>query len=378
MLRIKADHLVTPAGVLEGGVLVVDRDTIAAIETAGPADVELAGWLVPGFVDTHTHGGGGVDFSDPDATPALTLHRAHGSTSIIGSTVTNAVDILCEQVTRMADLCDAGELAGIHLEGPCLAHERKGAHNPALLRDPLPDVLDVVIAAGRGHVRMVTLATERDGGIDACRRLPAMDVVPAFGHSDADAAGCREAIENGSTVATHLFNAMRGIHHREPGPVPVLLHDERVVCELICDGVHLAPEVVAMAIDAAGVERISLVTDAMSATGQPDGDYPLGAMRTRVIDGTARILDDDGTLGAIAGSTLTMDRAFAFVVQQAGRSIVEASQMASTTPARALGLVDVGSLTPGMKADACLVDDRGELQAVLRRGAWVPGRAPAV
>lgn len=370
-MRIKASKVVTPAGVVDDGVLVVDGDRIVAVERGGTADLECAGWLVPGFVDTHTHGGGGVDFCDPDATPALEIHRRHGSTSIIGSTVTNSVDVLVEQATRMADLCDAGELAGIHLEGPCLAHERKGAHNPDLLRDPTPDVLDVVIDAARGHVRMVTLATEREGGLAAVERLAASGVVAAFGHSDADAAGCRAAVDAGASVATHTFNAMRGILHREPGPVPVLLHDPRVTCEFICDGIHVAPEVVRMGIDAAGVGRVSLVTDAMSATGRPDGDYPLGAMTTRVIDGVAKILNDDGTLGAIAGSTLTMDRAVEFVVNRCGCSIPEASLMASTTPAAALGLVHVGTLEAGKLADACLLDDDARLLAVMRRGVWL-------
>lgn len=370
-MRIRASKVVTPDGTIDDGVLVVDGDRIAGIDVGGPADVELTGWLVPGFVDTHTHGGGGVDFCDPDPTAAIELHRRHGSTSIIGSTVTNTVDVLVEQVQRMADLCEAGELAGIHLEGPCLAHERKGAHNPDLLRDPTPDVLDAVVEAARGNVRMVTLATERAGGLAAVERLVAKGVVAAFGHSDADADGCRAAVDAGASVATHTFNAMRGINHRDPGPVPVLLGDPRVTCEFICDGTHVAAEVVGMGIDAAGPGRVSLVTDAMSATGQPDGDYPLGAMTTRVTGGVAKILNPDGTLGAIAGSTLTMDRAVEFVVQECDRSIPEAALMAATTPAAALGLVDVGSLAAGKLADACLLDDHARLVAVLRRGEWV-------
>lgn len=356
------------------------RWTGERIDECGPADPGRApdevldGWLVPGFVDTHCHGGAGADFSAPEperVIAAIDYHRRHGSTTLFASTVTEELDELRAQVQRLAPLVRSGELAGIHLEGPCLAEPRRGAHSPALLRDPSADLLDALLDAGEGAVRMMTLATERTDGLDAVRRLREHGAVAAFGHSDADAAQTQAAIDAGATVATHLFNAMRPVHHRAPGPVPVLLEDERVTCELICDGVHLAPQIVRLAIAAAGVQRIALVTDAMSATGVGDGDYRLGALDVRVEGGTARIVDADGNAGAIAGSTLTMDRAFAFVVQQAGCSIEEASAMSATVPAAAHGLDDVGQLAPGRFADACLVDDDGVLLRVLRRGEWI-------
>ena len=174
-------------------------------------------------------------------------------------------------------------------------------------------------------------------------------------------------------MVTHLFNAMRPIHHREPGPIPLLLSDPRPMVELICDGTHLHPEVIDMAIDAAGIHRVALVTDAMSATGQADGDYGLGSLRVAVRDGVAKILNEDGSLGAIAGSTLTMGDAVAYVVGQVGREVGEAAIMAATTPARRFGLDEVGQLSVGRRADLCILDDDGVLQRVLRHGEWLEG-----
>lgn len=354
--------------------LEVDGERVVAVhEGIRPGAELLDGVVLPGYVDTHCHGGAGADFTSPDpqaVRAAIGHHRRHGSTSIFASTVTADPAVVIQQVALLRPLVAAGELAGIHLEGPFLAAERKGAHPAELLCDPAPDTVDELLEAGEGTVRMVTLAPERDGGLAAVARLREAGVVPAFGHSDADAATTEAAVEAGASVATHLFNAMRPVHHREPGPVPVLLTDQRVVVELICDGVHLAPEVVRMAVAAAGPDRVALVTDAMSATGCADGRYQLGALPVQVSGGTARIVEADGRPGAIAGSTLTMDRAVEFLVAH-GTSLVDASRMVSTTPARALGLSEVGRLLPGSRADACLVDEAGRLLRVLHRGGWV-------
>lgn len=372
---LRARHVVLPEGVRDDAALVVrDGRIVEVVDGASSGADLLDGWLVPGFVDTHCHGGAGADFTDPDpqaVARAIELHRQHGTTTLFASTVTNTAELVAEQVARLADLVDAGELAGIHLEGPCLAVARRGAHAADLLRDPSPELLTTLYAAGRGAVRMITLAPERVGGLAAIRLTAERGIVAAFGHSDADAAGAQAAVDAGASVATHLFNAMRPIHHREPGPVPELLTDQRVLCELICDGIHLDPDVVRLAVRAAGPGRIALVTDAMSATGCADGDYTLGALRARVAGGVAQIVDPDGSLGAIAGSTLTMDRAFAFAVQQVGCSIPAAAAMASTNAARHHGLSEVGELAPGRFADACLVSPAGDLRAVWRRGETV-------
>ena len=370
-------RLVTPEGIVDGWLETAGQ-TITAIGSGEPprrADSDLAGqWVVPGFVDIHVHGGGGADFSAGrrgQARRVVGLHRRHGTTTMLASLVTADLDTMVASAAALADLVDAGEVAGIHLEGPFLAPARCGAHDPGLLRAPEPDLVDRLISGGQTQIRMVTLAPEQPAAIDAVHRLADAGVVVAIGHTDATYEQTRAAIDAGATVATHLFNAMGPLHHREPGPVPALLEDDRVSVELICDGVHLHPAVIRWAVRTAGASRIALVTDAMAAAGAGDGDYLLGRLTVRVRDGVARQPD-----GSIAGSTLTMDRAFRCVVD-AGASVEEAVVMASTTPARALGLTDeIGSITVGRQADLVVLDQALRVAAVMAKGSWIEGCPP--
>jgi N-acetylglucosamine-6-phosphate deacetylase len=369
-------RLVTPDGVLDGGWLQTDGGTIAGLGSGPPpvpSDRDLAGaWVVPGFVDIHVHGGAGGSHmaGDPDQTAAAAaLHRRHGTTTTMASLVTGEPAQLERAAAGLAELVDDGLLAGIHLEGPFLAPERRGAHDPAWLAVPEPELLDRLLTAGRGTIRMVTLAPELTHAVAAVERLAADGVIAAVGHTDATYEQTRAVIDAGATVATHLFNAMRPLHHREPGPIAALLEDDRVSVELICDGVHLHPAVVRTAIAAAGTDRVVLVTDAMDATGVGDGDYQLGGLAVRVTGGVARLVDG----GAIAGSTLTMDRAVQFVID-AGVAVPAAARMAATNPARLLGLADrTGSLRAGLAADLVVLDGGFRLQAVMAGGAWVDG-----
>lgn len=373
---IASQHLVT--GLDEAtrpATLVIDGELVVEVrEGIDPAAELVDGWLVPGFVDTHSHGAAGADFASDDpagVAAAIDHHRRHGSTTLYASTVTESMDEVVNQIGRLRALVEAGELDGIHLEGPFLAPERKGAHNVELLCDPTPERLEAIEQASGGTVKMVTLAPERECGLEAVRWFEAHDIRAAFGHSDADAATTRECVDAGAHVVTHLFNAMRGIHHRTPGPIPWLLTDSRVLVELICDGTHLDADVVRMAIDTAGLDRVALVTDAMSATGQPDGDYMLGTLQVAVRGGVARIVEADGSQGSIAGSTLTMDRAVWFVVNKVGLDIASAVRLASVNPARVHGLDHVGVLAPGRRADLCVLDDDASLRRVMRRGSWL-------
>lgn len=378
MQKIWCKHAVLDNGRAAQDVVlnVDDAGWIVNIETdAPPADAEVIdGWAVPGFVDTHSHGGANADFADEDparVTAAIEMHRGHGTTTLFASTVTESIPDLCRQIGTLRQHIAAGELDGIHLEGPFLAPEKKGAHREHLLISPSPAAVAELLEASQGAVKMITMAPELSDALDATRTFVQAGVAVAFGHSDADQDLTAAGVDAGMNIATHLFNAMRPIHHREPGPIPQLLTDDRVAVELICDGVHVHPAVVRMAIAAAGVERVLLVTDAMSATGAADGEYQLGGLPVRVIDGTAKLINADGSLGAIAGSTLTMDRAFSFVVQEVGCSIVDAAKMAAINPARVHGLAKVGQLSVGRRADLCVVNDDGELQRVMRRAAWV-------
>ncbi len=373
--QIRVSRAVTPTGVLEDAVITVEDGRIVSVEPGESGEADEAGlWAVPGFVDTHTHGAVGVSFGDPDVAAnqrAIDFHRSQGSTTIFASTVTEPIDKLERQLHVLRGLVEAEELAGIHLEGPFLAEEKKGAHDPALLRDPDAESVERLIAAGGPALKMITLAVERQHGEAATRRFTEAGVKVAFGHSNADDVVTRASLGWGVCIVTHLFSAMNSIHHRKPGPVPVLLTDERCMVELICDGIHHAPVIARMSIDAAGVDRVGMVTDAMSATGKGDGRYILGELEVEVIDGTARLVTEDGTPGAIAGSTLTMAKSFAFLVKQVGCSIEEAAIMTSSTPARWHDLEDVGQLVAGRWADVCLVDGDGVLRGVIRRGKKV-------
>lgn len=375
-MLLTAGTVMTGSELLRPGWIEVSDTDITAIGTGSPPrrpDHELgATTVVPGFVDTHVHGGGGGSFSaGADQTAAaVSLHRRHGTTTMIASLVTEAPDDLLRQVRDLAELVRAGLVAGTHLEGPWLSAERCGAHDPTLLRDPDPAELARVLDVGDGTIRMVTLAPERIGGLAAIRQVVAAGAVAAIGHTEATYAQTHAAIDAGATVGTHLFNAMRPIHHREPGPVIALLEDPRVTVEVIADGVHVDAALYRHVTHSAGSERVSLVTDAMAAAGMADGAYRIGPLAVEVADGVAHLAGTE----TIAGSTATMDRLFRFAVAHSGLPRDEALMVAvlqsSINPARALGLPSP-ALQPGGRADLVVLDDQLSVSAVLCRGAWV-------
>ncbi|HRA06704.1 MAG TPA: N-acetylglucosamine-6-phosphate deacetylase [Propionicimonas sp.] len=372
-MLLHADRILFPdAAAPVAGWIEIAGDRIVATgvgDAPRPADAELAGLVVPGYVDVHSHGGGGASFvtEDPDvARRALAAHRRCGVTTMVASLVTGAPADLERQVSCLAGLAASGELAGVHLEGPWLATEYKGAHPPQLLADPEPAAVARLLDAGRGAVRMVTIAPERPGALESIRLMAERGVVAAIGHTDADYDTCRAAIDAGATGATHLFNAMAPLRHREPGPVLALWEDRRVFLELIMDGVHVRPELVAFVM-ASEPDRVVLVTDAMAAAGSADGDYVLGELPVEVRDGVARIAGTD----TIAGSTLTLDRAVRNAVA-AGVPLAQAVRAATALPADYLGLAEVGRLAPGKCADLVVLDDALAPVRVLHRGEWLP------
>lgn len=372
---LTAAQVVTPARVLAPGWLRVDGDRIAEVGEGAPPrspDLDLgAATVVPGFVDLHVHGGGGASFDAGTADAALVVadtHLAHGTTSMAASLVTDTHDRMVDAVRELAQLVRDGRLAGVHLEGPWLSPQRSGAHQPGSLSVPDPASVASLLAAGDGAVRMVTLAPELPGGIDAVRQLTDAGVVAAIGHTDATYDIAREALDAGARLGTHLFNAMRPLHHRDPGPVGALLESPADV-ELIADGVHLHPAVL-RAVFAAKPGACILVTDAMAAAGAPDGDYQLGPMAIEVRDGVARLADGTGN-GAIAGSTLTMDAAVRYAVHTAGLPLLDVIHAASTAPARAWGLSDIGAIQPGRRADLVVLGPDLDVVRVMREGAWV-------
>ncbi|MEU3454048.1 N-acetylglucosamine-6-phosphate deacetylase [Micromonospora sp. NPDC006766] len=360
--------LVTPTGVIRQGCVEIVGDRIRAV--AEYPSVRDGHWIVPGFVDMHTHGGGGHTFTTGDADSAreaAAFHLRHGTTTLLASLVSSPFAVMREATTAYRPLVESGVLAGIHFEGPYLSADRCGAQNPEFLRDPSTDELAELIELGGGAIRMVTLAPERDGALEAIKLLVSRGVVAAVGHTDATWEQTRAALTAGASVGTHLFNGMRPVHHREPGPVVALLDAPNVVCELVADGVHLHDGMLRFAHSVAGPERAALITDAMAAAGMPDGEYELGGQAVTVADGVARLSRD----GAIAGSTLTMDAALRHAVAS-GIALPDACRMVATTPARAIGLGDqVGALRTGLRADLVVMDDDLNVLRVMRAGTWV-------
>lgn len=366
---IAAGTMVLDGQVCRPGWLQTSGDRVAACGPGPPPTPPDRDFpdctVVPGFVDMHVHGGGGASYTDSDGiSGAAEFHLRHGTTTTLASLVTASPAELLDGVRALAAAAGAGTVAGIHLEGPWLSRAHCGAHDHTAMRDPDPDELDAVLAAGGEAIRMVTLAPELPGADAAIRRFIGAGVVVAVGHTDATYEQTRHAIALGATVGTHLFNAMPPLHHRAPGPALALLRDPRVTVELIADGVHLHPDVVRAVMAAAGADRVAMVTDAIAAAGRADGAFRLGAVPIDVVSGVARV---HGT-STIAGSTATMDRLFRTVHADAG--LLPAVQTTAGTPARALGLRRVGELRAGYDANLVVLDRDLRVGAVMLRGTW--------
>ncbi|PFG40709.1 N-acetylglucosamine 6-phosphate deacetylase [Georgenia soli] len=398
-LTVVRGRVVTPERVIDDGAVVLDGTTIAWV---GPtAEAEAAGFpavagtpaaepgvlVLPGLVDLHCHGGGGASFPDAtspeDVLRAVHEHRRHGTTSLVASLVTAAPGTLRDGVRLLADLADAGEIAGIHLEGPFLSTVRCGAQDPDLIIEPDPALTAELLEVGRGHVVTMTVAPEHPGNRDGvAAALVDGGALPSWGHTDAGPEDTRAALEAGAALlasaenprsgratVTHLFNGMHPLHHRDPGPIGEFLAAARrggAVVELIGDGTHLHPAVVREVHELVGRDNAVLVTDAMAAAGMPDGAYRLGSQDVTVAGGVARLSGG----GSIAGGTahlLDVVRTTA----DGGVPLLDAVYMASAGPARVLGDPTVGALEPGRRADLLVTDAELRPLRVIRHGQEV-------
>lgn len=371
-------RVVTPTGVHESGWVRIEDGLIAGVGSEAPPpghDERLAldgRWLVPGFIDLHAHGGGGHSnlSADPaEILAAAAFHAGHGTTRSLASIVSAPLDDMLGALAAVREAVSAGpHVLGSHLEGPFLSPARAGAHDRGHLLQPDLATFGRMLAAADGTLRVITLAPELPGGLELVRHGVAAGVVVAIGHSDADHAQASAAFDAGASLVTHLFNAMRPWHHREPGLAGAALARADVVCELINDGIHLHDTTARVALEAAGATRIALVTDAMSAAGAGDGEFRLGSATVRVRDGAARLADGK----TFAGSTLTMDVALRRAVHDLGVPMADAVQATSTTPARVLGIADrVGSLEAGRQADVLVLNDELAVEAVMAGGVWI-------
>lgn len=399
-LTVLRGRLVLSDSVVEDGVIVFSGDTFdvvgdcATVVAQRPdlAEVILAEsasdlTYLPGLVDVHCHGGGGESF--PNATTreqamvAIEEHRSHGTTTLVASTVTAAPEVLLERATLLGELSADGELAGIHFEGPFVSHERKGAQDGTYIIDPDPELTARLVEACQGYAVTMTLAPEKPGMIGEGSVVDVLiegGALPSWGHTDADPLAAKAALEysrevldrvekprSGRATVTHLFNGMRPLHHRDPGPIAEFLADSShggAVVEMICDGIHLDPQLVREVYTILGREQCVFVTDAMAAAGMADGEYQLGPQKVRVADGVARLAEGD----AIAGGTAHLLDCVRVAVQKAGIPLVDAVYMATATGAAILGDSTVGALESGKKADVCVVDADLRPVAVYRRG----------
>jgi N-acetylglucosamine-6-phosphate deacetylase len=384
-VQVVRGRVVLDDAVIEDGTVVVEGATIrrvgpsAGTPPPGGAPLRRAAWVVPGLVDVHSHGGAGAGFPDADAAGCLAAvahHRAHGTTTMLASLVSAPFGVLEERVRLLAGLVEAGELAGIHLEGPFLSDHRRGAHDPGALTTGDRRAVERLLTAGRGAVRSMTLAPEVPGYADVVATLRDRGVLPSLGHTDASAAEFGRGVAlagAGPLSVTHLFNGMSPFDHRRPGAVTAALAAAargQAVVELIADGVHLHPDTVAAVFALLGPERIVLVSDSMAAAGMSDGRYRLGALDVDVVDGVARLASADGA-GSIAGGTARLVDVLRHTVTVAGVAITDAVRSAAGVPAALLGLDRVGRIAPGLSADLLLLDDDLRPTAVLHRGKWI-------
>ena len=310
-------------------------------------DSSSTGILIPGFVDIHSHGGAGFYFSDlspENVASARNTHLAHGTTTHIASLVTEPIGVLEEQILRLVPMVNAGVFEGIHLEGPYLSHARCGAHEPSLLRSPSINELSALLDAGQGSISMVTLAPELESGIEAVEYLTSRGVTVALGHSQADAATTDAAFAAGAKLITHFSNGMPKPSSGANTIAEASLAQKKIPLEMILDGIHVSDEILNEVL-ASGRQRTILITDSMSAAGQSDGSYSIGSLDVIVINGVARLTSNH----SLAGSTLTMDRAFINFLSF-NDNIVDCVFAASTLPAKTLGLHAVGEIAVGKKA----------------------------
>ena len=355
-------------------VNVASRNEAQALPNKGGIDFGDC-VIVPGFVDVHIHGGVNCDVmrgSDAEMKKFETFLTRHGVTSYFPTTVTASLDVTLTALERLAGRIEGAEKnssggarpLGIHLEGPFLSHVRRGVHPPSDLIPPSVGVFDKLWQAARGQVRMMTIAPELDGANEVIAEATKRGVCVSIGHSDADLEQARRGIKAGARHATHTFNAMRPLDHRKPGILGEVLTNKQLSADVIADGIHVDPTVIDLLFRAKGIENFVLITDAISATGMPDGRYQLGTLEVELKDG--RCLRD----GNLAGSALTMDRAVRNVMKFAGLDLQQAVRAASMNPAKVVG-IKKGTIEPGADADFVVLTPSGEVRATIVRGVVV-------
>jgi N-acetylglucosamine-6-phosphate deacetylase len=386
---LTARRLYDGSRLVDHPIVVVEDGRIASIstrsESAAPAGAPIIDFpeatLAPAFFDIHIHGAAGHDAMEatPEALGAIgTFLATRGTAQFLATTVTAPLDATLAAVSRLAKIIarpaaeGAARPLGIHLEGPFLSHAKRGVQPAEHLLAPDIAIFDRLCDAAEGHVRLITLAPELPGAAELAAHATARGVRVSLGHSNATAAETRAAIAAGAVSATHTFNAMRPLDHREPGILGTVLTCDTLFAELICDGIHSMPELTKLWWRAKGPERAILVTDAMSATGMPDGKYRLGGLTVQVANG--RAMSD----GVLAGSVLTLDRALVNFLAFTGATLEEGLRLITRNPAQLTGFgEEAGALAAGGPANLVAVGSEGTLAASFLNGRLVSARHAA-
>jgi N-acetylglucosamine-6-phosphate deacetylase len=388
MLAFTAGRLLTPTDAVEHPLVLVEEGRVLEISDRSgrqvPVGISACDFgdrvMAPGYVDLHIHGSAGYDVMDDtaEALPAIEqLLARHGVTSYLPTTVTAPMDTTLRALERLADAIEARERnnkdgrirahpLGIHLEGPFLSHARRGVHPPEHLLAPTLPLFEQFWLAARGRIRMMTIAPELEGAPEVIAEAARRGVCVSLGHSDADFEAAERGIAAGARHATHTFNAMRPLGHRSPGILGAVLTDGRVSADIIADGVHLDPAIVKLFAQAKGPEQTVLITDAISATGMPDGRYRLGSFEVDVRDG--KCMAD----GKLAGSVLTMDRAVRNLARFAEWDLAQAVAAASRNPARVARMANKGVLAVGADADFVVLNPEGDVLRTFVGGVECP------
>ena len=390
MIAITASTLFTPLERIEQPLLLMDDGFIVEVTSRTSREVPknshlvdfADGILAPGFIDMHIHGGAGHDVMEASGgalPPVERLLASHGVSSYFPTTVTAPLDATLSALGRLADAIEAAERnpqplengesrarpLGIHLEGPFISHKRRGVHPPENLLTPSRAAFDRFWQAARGHIRVLTIAPELPGALEVIALAASRGVCVSLGHSNADLDEARAGFAAGARHATHTFNAMRPLDHRDPGILGEVLTDPQLSAEIIADGIHVDPVIVQLFLKAKGPEAAVLITDATAATGMPDGRYRLGSLEVEVKDGKCMVGD------SLAGSVLTMDRAVRNIVQFAQWELQQAVRLATLNPARVAGVKNGGSLQAGTPADLVVLSPGGEVRKTIIRGAGI-------
>jgi len=380
-----AKRLYTPLDEIENGWIVVEDGYIVHVASQREKEIPRAASvtdfgdaiLAPGFIDLHIHGGGGHDVMEEDANALPAVERLlakHGTTSYFPTTVTAPLDTTLRALERLADAIESSETSandgtvrakplGLHLEGPFISHRRRGVHPESYLLPPKLETFERLWQASGGQVKMMTLAPELEGASELIGEAAGRGVCISMGHSDANSAAVLAGKRAGARHVTHTFNAMRPLDHRDPGILGEALTDGDLSADIIVDGIHVAPSIVELFVKAKGADNCVLITDAIAATGMPDGRYRLGTLEVEVSAGKCV------SSGKLAGSVLTMDRAVRNIRQFAGLKLKDAVRFATSNAARVAKLEKRGRLEPGAAADFVILSKEGEVRATVIGGA---------